>query len=377
MKAVIEFMLDKNVRMNSFTNRLENQDGSLFEDVHLNTILIELKERGIHVTKDLVRSVIGSDRIPKYNPLLDWLKTSPSTGSELQKLFESFKLKEDNDQLKGLITKWLMQLVATVVDGAVARLVLILIGESYVGKTEFFRRLLPKPASDYYSESGLNRGKDTEFLLAEYLLVNVDELAGIMSHPSAVERFKSIVGADYFTSRRAYGTYHSRTKRRAVICGTSNTKDVILDHNADNTRLIPVELLSIDHDLYNEVDKNALFGELFAMYRSPKDIVLNQEELRYLAELSEDHKVTDLAHDIVLKYLEPYDGFVSGTDAFITITKLSGVRISRRDMTRAMDQIGLVRTRKLVHGRKIRGYKARFRPSIGPEKWSLDQLLRE
>lgn len=115
-KVALDYILSKNLRLNTFTGRVENADGSVFEDIHLNSIFIELKERGQSVSKDLVRSIVGSDKIPAYDPLKEWLGSTPQGEGELDRLLKSLDFKGPKEELRKLVIKWLLQFVAAIVQ---------------------------------------------------------------------------------------------------------------------------------------------------------------------------------------------------------------------------------------------------------------------
>ena len=357
-RATKKYIRSKKLRYNSFTGRIEKADGTVFEDKDLNDIFVELKERGLGIGKDLVRSIINSNKIKTYNPLRNWLENCPLGCGEIERLIQSLSFKEDSDMLRQIVVKWLLQHVAVIMDDAVPRLVLVLIGASYIGKTEFFRRLLPEEMKQYYAESGLDQGKDTHFLMAEHLLINVDELAGILGQKNKVEAFKSLVSGEFFTNRRTYGTFHSRVRRRAVLGATSNKKDVILDQDTMNTRIIPLELHDIDHDLLNAIDRDKLFGELRELYKKYDNLQLTHEELTFLSRFSEDYTVTDPVLEVVIRWIEPSTEFMSSVEMSKELSKRAGVKIPLRKLASAMGQLGYPRTRQMTNGQKLRGYLA-------------------
>ena len=81
---------------------------------------------------------------------------------------------------------------------------MVLIGPSHIGKTYFFRHVLPEPLNRYYADSNLSQGKDSKLLLSEKLIVNNDEFGGIV-RMKEVEEFKFMASAEYFNERRSYG----------------------------------------------------------------------------------------------------------------------------------------------------------------------------
>jgi predicted P-loop ATPase len=102
--------------------------------------------------------------------------------------------------------------------------------------------------------------------------------------------FKSLMDKDLFSIREPYGRISVDLKRLAVVCGTSNTKEIILDPD-NNRRIIPVDVNSIDFALYNSVDKGALFLELWDMYLAGYDYEMSFDDIQKLLESSECHNI--------------------------------------------------------------------------------------
>ncbi len=61
--------------------------------------------------------------------------------------------------------------------------------------------------------------------------------------------------------REPYGRVSSDLTRLAMLCGTTNDLQVLNDPTG-NRRLLPIHVISIDHELYNSIDKTDLFMEI-------------------------------------------------------------------------------------------------------------------
>ena len=60
--------------------------------------------------------------------------------------------------------------------GTYPLLILVLTGTQRIGKTKFFRNLLPDELMEFYAESKLDEGKDSEILMTKKLTILDDEL---------------------------------------------------------------------------------------------------------------------------------------------------------------------------------------------------------
>src|SRR5690606_8300242 len=102
--------------------------------------------------------VIYSNKIEQYHPIKDFL--NKYEGEEikdypnLHKIINS--IESDTPHYDVWITKWLVSLIASV-NGTYSPLLLVLCGERQgTGKTEWFRRLLPKKLRPLFGESKMD-----------------------------------------------------------------------------------------------------------------------------------------------------------------------------------------------------------------------------
>lgn len=351
----------KGLMLNGFTNKVELNNGDLLTDRDVNDIYIELRKMNLSISKNDVAAIINSKEIETINPMRDWILKSEESANDqiIDEFLDCLKLKDTNPEMvrfiRSMVIKWMIQIPAMILDGVPPRLVLVAIGKTYIGKSELFRRMLPPQFQKYYAESGLDRDKDSEILMSEHLLVNVDELAGIMRSQKHVERFKSISSAQYFTLRTPYGKINERFQRKAILCGTANNSDIILDHDTGNTRIIPLELEDIDKDRYNAIDRDALFGSLTKMYREvgKKYLYLSEEEREMLQRKSDDHTVVNPEQEIILKYLRPCQAiesqFQTVSDISDYLIRHTSLQLDPRKISRELRNLGFIKARRRVN----------------------------
>ncbi len=180
---------------------------------------------------------------------------------------------------------------------------MVLVGGQGTGKTEFFRRLLPKELKKYHADSKLDNGKDDELLMTEKLLISDDEFGG--KNKTEGKRFKELTSRDTFDLRKAYDRQNRTYKRLAVLCGTSNELDILTD-DSGNRRTIPIEISAkIDRDIYNSIDKKALLLEVYHLYKSGERHTLEDDETALLNEQTDKkHKQISSEAELVLKYFK-------------------------------------------------------------------------
>jgi len=303
IESLSEWLLQSHpIRKNSITRKLETPTEELTEE-RLNTIFLQARAafNTPNVTFDLVNRVITSELTPVFNPFTDYIDRNrwrKSTGN-IVALCTSI-----NSDTKGSFVfcyKWLLGIIATL-HGETVRYNLTLIGRQFTGKTEFFRRLLPSELKHYYGESHFDRGKDDEIMMCQKLVILDDEMGG--KSKTDEKLMKELTSKDTFTLRRPYGRGNEDMKRLAILCGTSNDSAILSDRTG-NTRILPIEIISIDFESYNSVDKDELFMELVREYESGAEWQLNADDFEVLKQTGQDFETINYEFEIIARMFKP------------------------------------------------------------------------
>jgi predicted P-loop ATPase len=269
--------------------------------LRLNTIYLRARIffNSKEITKDLIESVVFSDNIPQFNPIQEWIEKHRhlKSSGNINKLCATITTDTTNANI--WIRKWFLSLIAAY-DGNPVRSVLALVGGQHTGKTEWFRRLLPDELRKYYAESKLDAGKDDEILMCQKLIVMDDEMGGKSKQDE--KRFKELTSKHTFTLRAPYGRYNEDYKRLAVLCGTSNPIEILSDPTG-NTRILPVHVLAINHDLYNSINKSEMLMETVRAYESGEQWQLNKSEFDDLNMQSLEYEKTPFERELIIKHL--------------------------------------------------------------------------
>lgn len=287
------------LRLNSITRKVE-VNGEPMTDAIVNSMYLKARVyfNAESITKDLVRTIVESDFIPKYNPITEFIdknKDIPPNGL-IDKICQSVISDTENKDM--FIRKWLLSIMAAY-DGFPVRSVLALVGGQNTGKTEWFRRLLPVELKQYYAESKLDAGKDDDILMCEKLIVMDDEMGGKSKQDE--KRFKELTSKEVFSYRAPYARHNEDRKRLAILCGTSNDRNVINDPTG-NTRILPVNVLSINHGIYNSVDKTQLFMELYHSYQNGEEWQLKHGDMAALADVSLEFESMPFERELITRY---------------------------------------------------------------------------
>jgi predicted P-loop ATPase len=287
------------IKKNAITGYYEEKGQNLSKEA-LNGIYLRAKSvfNSPNVTFDLVERIIFSPFTVEYNPITSYINKNlhRNKDGQINTLIQTINSETLNYHI--YIRKWMLSLIAAY-EGHPVRSVLSLVGGQRTGKTEWFRRLLPDGLKKYYAESKLDAGKDDDILMCQKLIVMDDEMGGKSKQDE--KRFKELTSKSIFSLRAPYGRTNEDFKRLAVLCGTSNDLAIINDPTG-NTRILPVNVVSINHELFNSIDKDELFMECYRAYVRGDEWQLNRSEFAVLNELTTDFEAIPVERELIMLY---------------------------------------------------------------------------
>jgi predicted P-loop ATPase len=289
------------LRKNTITRNVELNNKPI-DDSDINSIFLDSKALFKESTKDLITSILFSNRIDTYNPLHEFFEQDLHIGDDCPNIALLLSsVDSDTPNADKFITIWLLSVVASAY-GYHSPLVLIFCGEKQgTGKTHWFRYLLPKELRFLFAESKMDAGKDDEILMTKKLLILDDEYGG--KSKKEEKRLKELTSKEFINVREPYGRVSTDLRRLAVFCGTSNEMQILSDPTG-NRRQIPIHIRNINHEFYNKCDKVALWRELYAMFCAGAEYTILKEDIALLNQSTETFKLSTPEEDMIHKKLE-------------------------------------------------------------------------
>lgn len=315
---IIHFLQPYGLKKNLITRNVE-MNGKPINDDDINTLFVDCKSVFDKATKDLVCSVIFSNKTEQYNPILEFFnnpeKEVNTDYPNLNLLLDS--IQTDTENYRKWVTKWLVSVVASA-HGTYSPLVLVFSGSRQgSGKTHFMRYLLPKKLRYLFAESDMDNGKDDEILMTKKLIILDDEYGGKSKREE--KKLKKITAKEFINVREPYGRVTVDLRRLAVFCGTSNDNQILSDPTG-NRRVLPINIISLDHGKYNSCDKEALWHELNHLYKSGYDFTVLKSEIEELAQNTEMFNASTPEEELLLtKLMIPRTEF---TGEWMTATEI-------------------------------------------------------
>lgn len=228
----------------------------------------------------------------QFNPVANWITSKPWDGqSRLQALCDTIQ-STDNALRDVLMKRWLLSAIAAAFspDGVSAHGVLVLQGPQYLGKTRWFKQLVP-PHLGVVQDGMMLRPDDRDSVkqVVSFWLVELGELDATF-RKADIAQLKSFLTKKNDVLRRAYARKESQFARRTVFFGSVNPKQFLHDPSG-NRRYWTIECTAIDHS--HAVDMQQLWAEMFAMYQAGEGHFLLPDEMERLNAHNEDFAVID------------------------------------------------------------------------------------
>jgi len=360
------FLKTFDLRFNEITRNYELNSEPMTDRDYNSLYIKSIKQVDDKITKDRLFSLIDSECTVSYSPFSEFINKykhlKPS--GNFEKLCECITYKQLTyangraeivyDYLELFLKKWLLGIISSM-HGTYSILILVFTGGQRAGKTKFFRNLLPDELMSFYAESKLDEGKDSEILMTKKLVILDDEFGGKSKQDA--KRLKELSSKQWFNLRRPFGRTSEDLRRLAVLCGTSNDDEVINDPTG-NRRIIPINVIDIDHDKMEEINKVDLFIELYNEWIENKDsFILSKDEIEILNNCTQLNEQPSQEEEMILKYFYPIDTLL-GNYLVLTNTEIKAyieeknntIRLNPYKLGLTLKKLGFEKKSQRVNG---------------------------
>ena len=308
-QLMAEFCKIHDIYINEATQDITQGEHSIaWQDVYID--MQAISEKGVPESK--VKAFLNSRYCPRKHPIQDYILLSQThMDNPLNQVIDTLTANHSKTYLRTMLGKWMVGMVATVFEGLPNVLMPVLVGSKNLGKTYWFRNLLPDGLkTKYFAQSQLNKGTTSEMVLTSHMMVLNDELDGWTKY--SAESFRNMISTDYFTYRVPYGSKNIKVKRLASICGTANRMDIIYDFE-HNRRIIPIEVQKIDWEAFNAVNKEQLISQCYQLYLDNFNYELTTQEIEMLEMETKKNRVRSKEMDLIEHYFEPPEAVKEST----------------------------------------------------------------
>jgi len=231
-------------------------------------------KRGIKtISKNkLLEMINNTQTCVVYNPITEFFSHLPKWDEvdyfkELKK-YITLAPDEDEQFFFSMLKKHIIRSIkCALVKKYINRMVFVLHGPQEVGKSEFFRWMLPN--DELYNEEMINpNDKDSILALARYLWVNMDDLDS--QSKKEVHKIKAFISHGKVTKRVAYGHNDEGFTRIVSFVGSTNKTDLLADEV--NTRWIILKISDFDWEGYlKNINPLQLWSQAMHELKQDKD----------------------------------------------------------------------------------------------------------
>ena len=263
-----------------------------------------------------------------------------------------------------IIKQWLKQAVAAIAtaQGFSALGVLVFQGKQGLGKTQWFKNLLPESVRYDLAKPDCALdvdNKDSVLQAVSHWLVELGELDGTFKK-SDVASLKRFITETTDIIRPPYARTADRYQRRTVFFASVNNSDFLQDETG-NRRYWTIATKSIDWQ--HNIDMQQLWAQVLAEFKQDGNYALCSEAVQLMAEVNEQHRnlspIEILLNDRIDWTDEPTEK-LTGADIFEQLTGNKTITAKRSDLTTIKNYLEA----KGIKQRKVRGNRFYVLPKI-------------
>lgn len=301
------YELRNNIVSNKVELRENKNSNNTFRELNENNIYRELQKNHINFSLNKLKSMLGSEFVPQFNPFVNYFENLPeynpnSEANHIEKLCNYIPVR-DTERFVRHFKKTLIRCISCSLGNTINKQAFILVHDQQnSGKSTFIRWLCPPTLQDYIAEN-LNTDKDSLIAMCTNFIINMDELATL--NRAEINSLKSVMSKDIFKGRLPYGARETTLKRNANIFGSTNNVEFLSDETG-SVRWLCFELTGqINFNYSKEIDINRIWAQAYHLYKTGCKFELTPEEIRENEEKNEHHRVRTPEAELIQHYLMP------------------------------------------------------------------------
>jgi hypothetical protein len=229
----------------------------------------------------------------KINSFKDFVLSKEWDGVDrIEQLCRTVTVEKKFEKLKkNYLSHWLSELIKMscfnddIRNPKFTRAVLLFFGKQGMGKTTWFRNLMPKDLQYCFFLEGLMLNLQDRMSILKSLSYVVCELGEIEASfkKSDVVALKNFISSTKDSIDRKYSRDFESHNRTTVFCASTNDPVVLNDHTGnDRYLLLPVEKLVLDH----QIDMQQLYAQLYNRYLTQGPVFLSEEDCQQQKEIN-------------------------------------------------------------------------------------------
>lgn len=333
-------------RYNKITNRIEfkhincNANYQYLEDYQFNSILKDIKQKGIPCSKDTLLMILRSDFVPLYSPYKDYLNNLPEwDGRDYIEELASSVTTTQPEHFKKCLQKWFVAAIASIYkEGQINHTALIFSGKQGIGKTTWFHTIFPKEFQQFIHEGYVQtKDKEINVKIAECILILMDELENLSD--KSMDSVKQLMTQKGTSMRRAYTVMSQYYSRIASFAGTVNKKHFLKDMTG-NRRFLCFEVKEIS--IHHNINHQQLFSQAIHLINSGYHYWFDEQEIKELEKYNAEFRDISVEEEAFLNNFEKCD-MSDSNSTILTTTQIVNILEQKTDYKKlSIQQLGRV-----------------------------------
>ncbi len=322
----------------------------------LNTLKRELDKKEFYTSTDNIRSILESDFSTKTNPVQEYfrclLRYDPKKKNYIIQLADTVEV-HNSEKWTEYLTKWLVAIVANALNdiGCQNHTCLVLTGEQGKFKTTWLDLLCPKILSSYLYTGKIDpQNKDVLTLIAEYLLINIDDQLKALNKKDENE-LKNFITMPFVKYRRPYDVYIEEYPHLASFMASVNGNDFLTDPTGSR-RFLPFEVISIDIKAAKAINIDNVYSEALWLYENGFRYWFNDAEIDELHRMSKAFHVQTIEYEMLIQAFEKpsekesENCFMTTGEIINYLKRWTTLQYSEKRMGEALKKAGFPRMQK-------------------------------
>ena len=314
-----------------------------FVSLNENSLYIEMQKRNINISMEKLLSILKSDFVPKFDPIVHYFEQLPPFNPKRERDHItdlcSFVSAFTQDDFNLHMRKWLVRSVkcATIPEYFNKQAFILVHDQQNSGKSTFCRFLCPPSLSDYIAED-ISNDKDARVLLCKNFLINLDELAVLSKQE--INSLKSYFSKTQINERLPYDRKNSILNRTCSFIGSTNM-DEFLNDETGSVRWLCFRINSINWAYSSKIDINRVWAQAFYLAKDKDfECELTYKDITENEERNKDFQILSKEKALVYKFFKKPDQdenseFMTSTDVCMWLqahtpeSRLSNVAIGK------------------------------------------------
>ncbi|MCL2682258.1 MAG: virulence-associated E family protein [Bacteroidales bacterium] len=276
------------------------------ERYSMNSINRYIRSRGVKTSRDALNEILFSDYSIISNPIKEYFEQLPQYNEkETNYILELANTVETKNSEKWAeyLKKWLVAVVANAMidENCKNHTMLVLTGEQGAFKTTWLDNLCPVGLRQYLYTGKIDpSNKDTQTLLAEFLLVNVDDQLKQLNKKDEND-LKNMITAPNVKYRRPYDVFIQEYPHVCSFMGSVNGNEFLTDPTGSR-RFLAFEVVKIHIEKAKELNMDLVWKQAYHLFKSNLQYWFSRDEIEQLHASNAEFQVISMEEQFLLKY---------------------------------------------------------------------------